>query len=182
MPPHVENCSELACDDPALIAPCPPPRACTSNSELLDRGEENYIFHRGLQCAVLRLPPKHCQEAFKLKACELPSGALRASGRLSEAHKAKLTDLYRGLRERFEKSPAAARIPLTLLEGGDLRSALGEKMTGGVCLVGIPLTFLEGEDLRSALGEKMLAAFVWLFVRLVVWLFVCLFVCLDLTS
>ncbi|CAN0428133.1 unnamed protein product, partial [Hapterophycus canaliculatus] len=73
--------------------------------ELLDRGEENYIFHRGLQCA-------------------LPSGALKASGRLREAQKAALTELYRGLREKFEGSPSAARIPLTFLEGEDLRSSL----------------------------------------------------------
>lgn len=75
---------------------------------------------------MLRLPPKQCEEAFKLKACGLPSGALRASGRLSEERKTALAELYRGLRERFERSPAAARIPLTFLEGEELRSALGE--------------------------------------------------------
>eukprot|EP00903_Cladosiphon_okamuranus_P008678 g8317.t1 len=96
--------------------------------ELLSRGEENYVFHRGLQCAVLKLPPNQCEEALKLTACALPSGALRASGRLSEEHKEALKELYRGLRERFEGSPAAARIPLTFLEGDELRESLDAYM------------------------------------------------------
>lgn len=75
---------------------------------------------------MLKLPANQCAEAFKLTACALPSGALRASGRLTEAHKATLKELYRGLRERFEGSPAAARIPLTFLEGQELRESLGE--------------------------------------------------------
>ncbi|CAN0551657.1 unnamed protein product, partial [Ectocarpus sp. 8 AP-2014] len=92
--------------------------------ELLDRGDEDYTFHRGLQCAVLKLSPKQCEEALKLRACELPSGALRAAGKLGEAEVETLKELYRGLRERFEGSPAAARIPLTFLEGEELRSSL----------------------------------------------------------
>ncbi|CBN77876.1 acetyltransferase 1-like [Ectocarpus siliculosus] len=96
--------------------------------ELLDRGDEDYTFHRGLQCAVLKLPPKQCEEALKLRACELPSGALRAAGKLGEAEVETLTKLYRGLRERFEGSPAAARIPLTFLEGEELRSSLDAYM------------------------------------------------------
>eukprot|EP00752_Nemacystus_decipiens_P006712 g6035.t1 len=96
--------------------------------ELLSRGEENYVFHRGLQCAVLKLPAGQCEEASKMTACALPSGALRASGRLTEAHKAALKELYRGLRERFEGSPSAARIPLTFLEGEELRESLDAYM------------------------------------------------------
>lgn len=81
---------------------------------------------------MLKLPARQCEEALKsFTACGLPSGALRASGRLSEAHKAALKELYRGLRERFDGSPSAARIPLTFLEGEELRGSLGEWVEWG---------------------------------------------------
>lgn len=111
---------------------------------LLDRGEENYIFHRGLQCAILKLSPGECKEAFALSACELPSGCLRAAGRLGEKEIATLIELYAGLREKFVGSPAAARIPLTLLEGDALRSSLGEllyRSGSGGCGRGLGIIF-----------------------------------------
>lgn len=61
-----------------------------------------------------------------LSACELPSGALKASGRLGPEEREVLTQLYNGLVEKFPGSAAARRIPLTFLEGEELRSALGE--------------------------------------------------------
>ncbi|CAN0370017.1 unnamed protein product, partial [Laminaria digitata] len=96
---------------------------------LLSRGEENYIFHRGLQCAVLKLTPTECAGALKLTACSLPSGSLRASGRLGAEEVLALTEAYRGLRETFPGSPSAARIPLTFLEGQELRDSLGKLLT-----------------------------------------------------
>lgn len=90
-------------------------------------GEENYVYHRGLQCAVLKLRPMQCKEALALTACGLPSGALRASGRLGTREVETLAELYAGLSEVFPSSAAVLRIPLTFLEGDALRSCLGER-------------------------------------------------------
>lgn len=89
---------------------------------------------------MLELSPSQCKEALALKACDLPSGALRASGKLGDKERSILVKCYKGLRERFPKSPAAQRIPLTLLQGDELRSALGEQMKKWypfLCVIGV---------------------------------------------
>lgn len=84
-----------------------------------------------------------------LSACELPSEALKASGRLGPEEREILTQLYNGLVEKFPGSAAARRIPLTFLEGEELRTALGEHLF--VSEEGLPPSFLPSEfsDLPS---------------------------------
>eukprot|EP00953_Heterococcus_sp_UTEX-ZZ885_P019565 10925-Heterococcus_DN1.PRE.1 len=62
---------------------------------LIERGTDNYIFHRGLQCAVLAKPWAETAPLFALKACALPSSALQ----LTDADRALLVELYTELQQ-----------------------------------------------------------------------------------
>lgn len=111
--------------------------------ELLDRGEDNYVFHRALQCAVLRLPPEQCADALAMTACDLPSGSLRRAGLLGDSERERLTELYGQLRQKYPKCAAVERILLTFLEGEALRAALGQCVwTELQCVIGHHLTLL----------------------------------------
>eukprot|EP00953_Heterococcus_sp_UTEX-ZZ885_P013641 7785-Heterococcus_DN1.PRE.6 len=87
---------------------------------LIERGTDNYIFHRGLQCAVLAKPWAETAPLFALKACALPSSALQ----LTDADRALLVELYTELQQKYPHSAAAKRIPLAFLQGDAFHTAL----------------------------------------------------------
>ena len=89
---------------------------------LLDRGlTEDYRVHSGYMCALLEADDETCQAAAKLKGTRTLATMKPLTGHQRQA----LLNTYRGnLSERFPRSAAIRRIPLTLLEGEELRAAI----------------------------------------------------------
>jgi len=89
---------------------------------LLDRGlTEDYRVHSGYMCALLEADGETCQAAAKLKGTRTLATMKPLTGDQRQA----LLNTYQGnLAERFPRSAAVRRIPLTLLEGGELKAAI----------------------------------------------------------
>ena len=89
---------------------------------LLDRGlTEDYRVHSGYMCALLEADGETCQAAAKLKGTRTLATMKPLTGDQRQA----LLNTYQGnLAERFPRSAAVRRIPLTLLEGEELKAAI----------------------------------------------------------
>ena len=89
---------------------------------LLDRGlTEDYRVHSGYMCALLEVDDETCQAAAKLKGTRTLATMKPLTGDQRQA----LLKTYQGnLAERFPRSAAFRRIPLTLLEGEELKAAI----------------------------------------------------------
>mmetsp|Transcript_25596 Transcript_25596/g.24508 ORF Transcript_25596/g.24508 Transcript_25596/m.24508 type:complete len:891 (-) Transcript_25596:61-2733(-) len=110
---------------------------------IMQRGmTEDYRAHCGLMCALLRIDNKTCKQAMALKATE----TLATLKPITAEQKQTLLTFYReNLLPRFPRSAAIKRIPLTMLQGDDLKDALDvycrKHLTKGVPSL--------GPDLRS---------------------------------
>ena len=89
---------------------------------LLKRGlTEDYRVHSGYMCALLEVDDETCQAAAKLKGTRTLATMKPLTGDQRQA----LLNIYQGnLAERFPRSAAVRRIPLTLLEGDELKAAI----------------------------------------------------------
>ena len=89
---------------------------------LLDRGlTEDYRVHSGYMCALLEADGETCEAAAKLKGTRTLATMKPLTGDQRQA----LLNTYQGnLAERFPRSAAVRRIPLTLLEGEELKAAI----------------------------------------------------------
>ena len=103
--------------------------------ELVRESGENYLFHRGLQCAALGLDQKDSLDVFAMSRLDLPSNTFN----LSESQKHSLVTLYR---EQNLKSKACEKIVLELLEGSEFESALDTFMRRRL-QEGVPSLFQE---------------------------------------
>jgi len=110
---------------------------------LLERGlTEDYRVHSGYMCAVLGADNETCQAAMKLKG----TATLATMKPLAADQRQALLKTYRGeFAERFPKSPAIRRIPLTLLEGDELKAAIDDHCRRGLTR-GVPSL---GSDLAA---------------------------------
>lgn len=89
---------------------------------LLNRGlTEDYRVHSGYMCALLEADDETCQAAAKLKGTRTLATMKPLTGDQRQA----LLSAYQGnLAESFPRSAAVRRIPLTLLEGEELKAAI----------------------------------------------------------
>lgn len=89
---------------------------------LLNRGlTEDYRVHSGYMCALLEADDETCQAAAKLKGTRTLATMRPLTGDQRQA----LLNVYRGnLAESFPRSAAIRRMPLTLLEGEELKAAI----------------------------------------------------------
>jgi len=89
---------------------------------MFERGAcDEYRVHSGYMCAVLKLDPATCEEALNLDGMDTVASSMK----LTDAQKQTLLEAYRGeLLSMMPKSPSVQRIPLTLLEGDEFRTAI----------------------------------------------------------
>ena len=92
---------------------------------LLDRGmTENHTIHSILMCTLLEVDENVSEEALHLPGTQ----TLATMMPLTEAQKLTILDVYRNeLAEKYPRSSAIQRIPITLLEGEELRKAMDER-------------------------------------------------------
>ena len=121
---------------------------------LLDRGlTEDYRVHSGYMCALLEVDDETCQAAAKLKGTRTLATMKPLTGDQRQA----LLKTYQGnLAERFPRSAAVRRIPLTLLEGEELKAAIDAYCRKGLSK-GVPSL---GCDLSALLLVKQEGKFV----------------------
>jgi len=93
--------------------------------DLFERGmTENYAIHSLFMCALLEVDENVCSEALQLPGTQ----TLATMMPLTVDQKQKILDAYRNnLAEKYPQSIAVQRIPITLLEGDELRRALDER-------------------------------------------------------
>jgi len=149
---HLEKCKDLVTDmrawllakGTALLKLGEHGRAKAIFMELFQRGStEEYRVHSGLMCGILGLDKVTCDLAMKLEATD----TLVTLIPLSSKQKACLLTVYKEvLGPMMPRSNVVKRIPLTLLEGDDLREALGtyirRDLTKGVPFLGSDLSSL----------------------------------------
>ena len=121
---------------------------------LLDRGlTEDYRVHSGYMCALLEADGETCQAAAKLKGTRTPA----TMKPLTVDQRQALLNTYQGnLVERFPRSAAVRRIPLTLLEGEELKAAIDPYCRKGLSK-GVPSL---GSDLSALLLVEQEGKFV----------------------
>ena len=121
---------------------------------LLDRGlTEDYRVHSGYMCALLEADGETCQAAAKLKGTRTLATMKPLTGDQRQA----LLNTYQGnLVERFPRSAAVRRIPLTLLEGEELKAAIDPYCRKGLSK-GVPSL---GSDLSALLLVEQEGKFV----------------------
>lgn len=92
---------------------------------LLDRGmTENHTIHSIYMCTLLEIDENVCEEALHLPGTQ----TLATMMPLTEAQKLTILDAYNNeLAELYPRSSAIQRIPITLLDGEELRKALDER-------------------------------------------------------
>lgn len=110
---------------------------------MMDRGlTEDYRVQTGYMCALLEVEPSVSLSAMEMNGTR----TLATLKPLSSEERQTLLDSYRTeLSERFPKSTAVRRIPLTLLEGDDLRDAVDAYCRKGL-VRGVPSL---GSDLNA---------------------------------
>jgi len=104
---------------------------------------EDYKVHSGYMCAVLQLDKSTCQRAMKATAMDVPSTMMS----LSQDQKQVTLDAYKNeLLPINPRSHALRRIPLTMLQGKELRDALDaycrRDLSKGVPFLGSDLSSL----------------------------------------
>lgn len=89
---------------------------------LFERGStEDYRVHSGYMCAILLLDRGTCDDAMQLRGTNTVATMMK----LSDTQKQTLLGAYRGeLLTMMPRSPAVQRIPLTLMDGDEFRSAV----------------------------------------------------------
>jgi peptide alpha-N-acetyltransferase len=89
---------------------------------LFERGStEDYRVHAGYMCAVLELDSGTCDEAMQWRGTQTVATMLK----LSDTQKQTLLGAYRGeLSTMMSRSPAVQRIPLTIIEDDEFRTAI----------------------------------------------------------
>jgi tetratricopeptide (TPR) repeat protein len=90
--------------------------------DMFERGAcDDYRVHSGYMCALLELDPKTCEEALNLDGMDTVASTMK----LTEEQKQTILEAYRGeLLTLMPKSPTVKRIPLTLQEGDEFRTAI----------------------------------------------------------
>lgn len=103
--------------------------------EMWDRGmTENHAIHSLFMCILLEVGAIVCEEALQLPGTQ----TLATMMPLTDDQKKKILEAYRReLAPKYPQSSAVQRIPITLLDGDELRSELDQRCRKGL-LKGVP--------------------------------------------